>query len=77
MADAPDYPKLAELPWLVADLQRRVTEIERYRPAVMAEPIQNLRDELRGLKTAVWTVGGGIIVAAMTLAFTILARGGH
>lgn len=63
------WPRAEEFPFLLRDHETRLDEIEKYQPAVMAEQIKQLRIEVRGLKNAMFSVAGGLLLAAISIAF--------
>ena len=63
-------PKPPEFPFLLRDHEARLDEIEKFRPAVMAEQIKQLKDEVKAAKNAMYSVCGGLIITAITIAFT-------
>lgn len=72
MSNQPTSPDL--LLWQTM-FERRLAEIERHNLAVMADRLDSLRDEVRGLRRALYSfafsVSGGAVIFAITV-FQIL-----
>lgn len=56
-----------------ADHERRIVELERYKPAVMADRMQTLSDDVKSLKRAFYTFAFGVVGSAIVFAFTVFA----
>lgn len=61
------------IPWWAKDLGRRVDRLEALEPAVMAERVSSLSDDVRALKRAFYTFAFSAVGAAIVFAFTVFA----
>ncbi len=67
----------AGLPYRVADLERRMTEIERLQPAVLAERITATQSDVQSLKRAFYAFAFSVVGSAVLFAFTVFSLLGH
>jgi hypothetical protein len=74
-----------ESDYRIAELGRRVDRLDRLEPAVQVQRItdlvrdvHDLREEMRGVKRALYTFAGSLLVSAVMFAVVVLASGhGH
>lgn len=64
-----DLPDPADYPYLLRSHAERIREIEKYQPAVMWERLETVIREVRGLKAALLTVAGSVLLLAISIAF--------
>lgn len=73
------------LDWRVDQAEKRIARLELLEPAVqvqriddLASDVRDLRDEMRGVKRALYTAAGSFLVGALLFAATMIASGfGH
>lgn len=67
------------IPYWGRDLARRVENIERLEPAVIAERVSALSKDVRSLKTAFYTFAFSVAASAILFAFSVftLLGGSH
>jgi hypothetical protein len=63
----------SQFPYWARDLARRVERIEKLEPAVMAEKITALSEDVRMLKRAFYTFAFSVVGSAIVFAFTVFA----
>lgn len=75
-----DIPRPLTLEWVAyryRDLHRRVRILEktdeRYEPAVLAERLNSLSDDVRALKRAFYTFAFSVVASAVLFALTVFA----
>lgn len=61
------------VPWWGRELARRLDAIEKLEPAVLAERVANLSDDVKALKRAFYTFAFGAVGSAVLFAFTTFA----
>jgi hypothetical protein len=67
----------AGLPYRVADLERRMAEIEKLQPAVLAERVTSTQRDVQSLKRAFYTFAFSVVGSAVLFAFTVFSLLGH
>lgn len=81
--DEPPRPVTVEwIAYRYRDLHRRVNQLEakdeKYDPAVIAERVKLLGEDVRSLKRAFYTFAFSVVGSAIVFALTVFAlRGGH
>lgn len=78
MTDEPAIPLTLEgLGWRYRDLHKRVRQLEardeKYDPAVSAERLNTLSEDVRALKKAFYTFAFSVVGSAVVFAFTVFA----
>ncbi len=63
----------AGLPYRVADLERRMAEIEKLQPAVLAERLTATSRDVQSLKRAFYAFAFSVVGSAVMFAFTVFA----
>jgi hypothetical protein len=56
-----------------ADHERRIADLEQYKPAVLQERLNSLADDVAALKRAFYTFAFGVVGSAIVFAFTVFA----
>lgn len=79
-----EIPRQVTTDWLAyryRDLHRRVRELEasadKFNPAVTNERLAIMAKEVAGMKKAFYALMASIVVASLTVAFTVLITVGH
>ena len=71
--------------WVIDEMRRRLDTLERLEPAVQKQRIDDLRDdvtdlknEMRSVRRALYTMGASVLTASILFAVTMFASGfGH
>jgi hypothetical protein len=61
------------MPWWGRELSRRVDRLEGLEPAVVAERVSALSEDVRALKRAFYTFAISTVGSAIVFAFTVFA----
>lgn len=61
------------IPWWGRELGRRLERIEALEPAVVAERVSALSDDVKALKRAFYTFAFSAVLAALVFAFSVFA----
>lgn len=61
------------VPWWGRELGRRLDALEKLEPAVLAERVANLSEDVRALKRAFYTFAVGVVGSSVVFAFTVFA----
>lgn len=61
------------MPYWGRALERRIEVIERIEPAVLAEQVRNLTDDVRSLKRAFYAFAFSVVGSSIVFAFTVFA----
>lgn len=61
------------VPWWGRELSRRLDVIEKLEPAVLAERVANLSEDVKALKRAFYTFAIGAVGSAIVFAFSVFA----
>lgn len=65
------------IPWWGRNLERRLERLEQLEPAVLAERVHLLADDVKSLKRAFYTFAFSVVASSILFAFTVFALIGH
>jgi hypothetical protein len=57
--------------WRLDQLEKRMEQLEQYKPAEVSYRLQTLEKRVDSMTKAAWSVAGALVVAAVTFALSV------